>query len=53
MPAMMAAVSSSPVLVQDAMSPTPMRTVPVSAVVLKVQVGPVVLSVPSLTVAYH
>jgi hypothetical protein len=35
------------------MSPTPTRTVPVSAAVWNVDVGPVADWLPSLAVAYH
>ena len=37
----------------EAMSPAPTNTGSAPAAVLKVQVGPVVVAVPSLTVTYH
>ncbi len=53
MPWMTAAVSVSFVFVHAAMSPTPTKTGSAPSAVWKVQVGPVVVWVPSLTVAYH
>ncbi len=51
---MMAAVSVSPVWVQDAMSPTAITTVPLaSAAVWNVQVALVVENAPSVALAYH
>ena len=53
MPAMMLPVAVSSVTAHEAMSPTPTKTGSALAVVWNVQVGPVVVWVPSLTVAYH
>ena len=53
MPWMTAAVSVSFVFVHAAMSPVPTKTGSLLGMVWKVQVGPVVVLVPSLTVAYH
>ena len=50
---MMLPVSVSVVTLHEAMSPTPTKTGSALATVWKVQVGPVVVRVPSLTVAYH
>ena len=46
-------VAVSVVTEHDAISPAPTNTGSLPGAVLKVQVGPVVVSVPSLTVAYH
>ena len=46
-------VSVSSVTEHEAMSPAPTNTGSALGVVWKVQVGPVVVSVPSLTVTYH
>ena len=53
MPWMMLPVAVSSVTAHDAMSPVPTKTGSLAGVVWKVQVGPVVVWVPSLTVAYH
>ena len=50
---MTAAVASSWVRPQSAMSPAPTNTGSAPGLVLKVQVGPVVVRLPSLTVTYH
>ena len=52
-PPTMAAVASSWVRPQSAMSPAPTNTGSLPEAVLKVQVGPVVVRLPSLTVTYH